>query len=66
MQYTFVRDFGEYDIDNRHYYYAMTRAEPFKNIAPRKKIVRIEHCISQTLLCSDGAKGLKCRLILLF
>ncbi|CAF4602258.1 unnamed protein product [Rotaria sp. Silwood1] len=57
--YTFVRDYGEYDIGDRHFYYAMTRAEHFKNVPPRKKIVRIETCQSQTLLCSDGAKGLK-------
>ncbi|CAF3497462.1 unnamed protein product [Rotaria socialis] len=57
--YTFVRDYGEYDIGSRHFYYAMTRTEPFQSIPPRKKIVRIETCQSQTLLCSDGAKGLK-------
>lgn len=38
----------------------MTRSEPFKNIPPRKKVVRIENYLSQTLICSDGAKGLKC------
>jgi hypothetical protein len=41
----------------------MTRSAQFKNIPPRKKIVRIETCQTQTLLCSDGAKGLKCMLI---
>ncbi len=59
-QYTFVRDFGECDIDNRHFYYAMARCESFKNVPPRKKIVRVDTCQSQTVLCSDGAKGLKC------
>ena len=39
----------------------MTRSEQFKNIPPRKKIVRIETYLSQTLLCSDGAKGLRCK-----
>jgi hypothetical protein len=43
----------------------MTRSEQFKNIPPRKKIIRIETYLSQTLLCSDGAKGLKCMLNIL-
>lgn len=38
----------------------MTRTEPFRNEPLRKKVVRIEQCQSQTLLCSDGAQGLKC------
>ncbi|CAF5045853.1 unnamed protein product [Rotaria magnacalcarata] len=60
VQYTFVRDYyGEYDIGGRHFYYAMTRTEPLQSIPPRKKIVRIETCQSQTLLCSDGARGHK-------
>ncbi len=41
----------------------MTHSEQFKNVPPRKKIVRIETYLSQTLICSDGAKGLKCMLI---
>ncbi|UJR13762.1 hypothetical protein I4U23_000772 [Adineta vaga] len=57
--YTFVRDYGEYDIGNRHFYHVMTRCEPFKNMPPRKKVVRIESCQTQTLLCSDGEKGLQ-------
>jgi hypothetical protein len=43
----------------------MTRSEQFKNIPPRKNIVRIERYLSQTLICSDGAKGLKCMLKIL-
>ncbi|CAF3641366.1 unnamed protein product [Adineta steineri] len=57
--YTFTQKHDEYDIGNRHFYYVLTHCEPFTNVPPRKKIVRIENCQSQTLLCSDGAKGLK-------
>ncbi|CAF1452492.1 unnamed protein product [Adineta ricciae] len=57
--YTYVREYGEYDVDTRHFYYAMTRCEPFKNVPPKKKVVRIETCQTQTVLCSDGDKGLK-------
>lgn len=38
----------------------MTRAEPFACEPVRKKVVRIERCQSQSLMCSDGATGLKC------
>ncbi|CAF0742283.1 unnamed protein product [Rotaria sordida] len=57
--YTFIQEYNEYDIDNRHFYYVLTRSEQFKNEPPRKKIIRIENCQSQTLICSDGANGLK-------
>ena len=43
----------------------MTRSGQFQNVPPRKKIVRIETYLSQTLICSDGAKGLKCMLNIL-
>lgn len=61
-QYTFVREFGEYDIGNRHFYYVLTRSDRFKTVSERKKVVRIESYISQTLLCSDGNKGLRCKI----
>jgi hypothetical protein len=51
---------GEYDIDGRHFYHALTRTEPFQNEPPRKKVVRIEQCQSQAIFCSDGANGVKC------
>jgi hypothetical protein len=41
----------------------MTRSEKFPNIPIKKKIIRIETYLSQTVICSDGAKGLKCKLI---
>ena len=66
MKYTFIRANSEHDIGDRHYYYAMTRCEPFQNEPPRKKIIRVDTCQSQTLLCSDGANGLKCNSILFF
>ncbi|CAF2066638.1 unnamed protein product [Rotaria magnacalcarata] len=57
--YTFVQEQGEYDIGDRHFYYASTHCEEFKNELPRKKIIRIENCQSQTIICTDGAKGSK-------
>lgn len=51
---------SEHDIDNRHFYYIGGRCEPFKTELPRKKVVRIEDCQSETLISSDGANGLKC------
>ncbi|UJR33450.1 hypothetical protein I4U23_020895 [Adineta vaga] len=57
--YTFVQENGEYDINGRHFYYVLARSEQFSNEPPRKKIVRIETCQTQTLICSDGAHGLK-------
>ena len=57
-----MQESGEYDIGDRHFYYALTRSEEFQNEPPRKKVVRIETCQSQTLICSDGANGLKCLL----
>lgn len=38
----------------------MTRCEPFANEPVRKKVVRVDVCRTQTLLCSDGGNGLKC------
>ncbi|CAF2700428.1 unnamed protein product [Rotaria sp. Silwood2] len=57
--YTFVQENNEYDIGNRHFYYVLTHSEEFKNEPVRKKIIRIENCQSETLICSDGANGLK-------
>ncbi|CAF3710575.1 unnamed protein product [Rotaria socialis] len=57
--YTFVQEKGEYDIGDRHFYYASTHCEEFKNELPRKKIIRIENCQSQTIICTDGAEGSK-------
>ena len=38
----------------------MTRCEPFASEPLRKKVIRVDVCQSQSLICSDGGNGLKC------
>ncbi|CAF4614084.1 unnamed protein product [Rotaria sp. Silwood1] len=56
--YTFLQENNEFDVGNRHFYYILTRSEQFQNEPPRKKIIRIENCQSQSLICSDGANAI--------
>ncbi|CAF0765620.1 unnamed protein product [Rotaria sp. Silwood1] len=55
---TFLQENNEFDVGNRHFYYILTRSEQFQNEPPRKKIIRIENCQSQSLICSDGVNAI--------